>query len=108
MISFAIWFTIDPTPTLPEDTTDFHSVSALDNSNNKNGKNDEKKIHDAKHVCPECNSRSLTFEGTNAGKGKLIQTTTCACGFEWQEKWALSNWLWLKSSSPDDHWCSNR
>jgi hypothetical protein len=36
MISFAISFAIDPTPTLPEDTTDFHfSMSASDNSNNK-------------------------------------------------------------------------
>ena len=45
VISFAISFTIDPTPTGPEDTTDFHfSLSASDNSNNKNGKNDDKKI----------------------------------------------------------------
>jgi hypothetical protein len=36
MISFAISFAIDPTPTRPEDTTDFHfSMSASDNSNNK-------------------------------------------------------------------------
>jgi hypothetical protein len=39
MISFAISFTIDPTPTGPKDTTDFHfSLSASDNSNNKMGK----------------------------------------------------------------------
>ena len=109
VISFAISFTIDPTPTVPEDTTDFHfSLSASDNSNNKNGKNDDKKIHDTKHVCPKCNSGSLTFEGTNAGKGKLIHTITCTCGFEWQETWALSNWSWLKSLSPDHHWTSKR
>ena len=43
VITFAISFTIDPTPTVPEDTTDFHfSLSASDNSNNKYGKNDEK------------------------------------------------------------------
>jgi hypothetical protein len=73
--------TIDPTPTGPKDTTDFHfSLSASDNSNNKNGKNGERKIQDTKHVCPKCNSGSLTFEGTNAGKGKLIQIITCTCG----------------------------
>ena len=106
LISFATSFTIDPTPTGPEDTTDFHFfLSASDNSNNKNG---ERKIHNTKHVCPKCNSGSLTFEGTNTGNGKLIQTITCTCGFEWQETWILSNWFWLKSSSSDDHWTSNK
>jgi hypothetical protein len=91
MISFAISFAIDPTPTLPEDTTDFHfSMSASDNSNNKKM---------AKMVRGKFMTQS-TFV--------LIQTITCTCGFEWQETWILSNWLWLKSSSSDDHWSSNR
>ena len=78
---FLLSLTINPTPTVPEDTTDFHfSLSASDNSNNKNGKNGERKIHDTNHVCHKCNSGSLTFEGTNAGKGKLIQIITCTCG----------------------------
>jgi hypothetical protein len=107
VISLAIFFTIDPTPTVPEDTTDFHfSLSASDN--NKNAKNDVKKIQVTKHVCPKCISGSLTFEGTNAGEGKLIHTINCTCGFKWQEMWALTNWPWLKSSSPYDHWTSKR
>lgn len=110
MIALAISFTTDPTPTLPEDTTDLHiSLSAADNNNNKNGKNDQNKIQDIKHFCPKCNSGSLTFEGTGTQKGKLIQTVTCeTCGFEWQEAWTLPNWFWLKSSSPDEHWTSKR
>ncbi|MGI8831326.1 MAG: hypothetical protein ACR2IS_01670 [Nitrososphaeraceae archaeon] len=109
MISSAIAFTVNPTPTVPGDTSDLYfSLSAADNSNNKNSKNDEKRIQNTKHACPRCNSGSLTFEGTSAGNGKLIQTITCICGFEWQETWALSNWFWLKSSSSDDHWTSNR
>jgi hypothetical protein len=39
---FLLSLAIDPTPTVPEDTTDFHfPLSASDNSNNKNG---ERKI----------------------------------------------------------------
>jgi hypothetical protein len=71
-------------------------------------KNGERKIHDTKHVCPKCNSGSLTFEGTNAGKGELIQTITRTCSIKWQETWTLSSWCWLKSSSSHDHWISNK
>jgi hypothetical protein len=72
--------TIDPTPTVPDDTLTSIFLSASDNSNNKNGKNGERKFHDTSRVCHKCNSGSLTFEGTNAGKGKLIQIITCTCG----------------------------
>lgn len=31
-----------------------------------------------------------------------------ACDYEWQESWILPNWFWLKSSSPNNHWTSER
>ena len=31
-----------------------------------------------------------------------------ACDHEWQESWILPNWFWLKSSSPNNHWTSER
>jgi hypothetical protein len=30
------------------------------------------------------------------------------CDYEWQETWILPNWFWLKSSSPVNHWTSER
>ena len=84
-------------------------VTTTDNSNNKNGKNDDKKIHDSKHFCPICNSNMLSFEGLSTSHGELIQLVDCKiCSFEWQETWTLPNWLWLKSSQSDYHWTSDR
>jgi hypothetical protein len=85
IIVLGIFFTTDPTPTIAEDTTDMTSEDTTDmtsdrylydsttteNSNNKNGKNDGKKIQDLAHFCPLCNSNMLTFEGLSTSHGKL-------------------------------------
>ena len=112
VIALAICFTTDPTPTVAEDTTDksieryLHNTPSIDNNNDKN---DQKKKTDVKHSCPECNSHSLTFEGLSISEGKQIQFISCNdCSFEWQETWTLPNWFWLKLSSPDNHWTSER
>ncbi len=110
----AICFTLDPTPTIAEDTTDktierylyLCNTALTDNaSSDKNGQ----KNSDVKHFCPKCKSHSLTFEGLSIPEGKQIQLISCKdCGFEWQETWTLPNWFWLKSSSPNNHWTSER
>jgi DNA-directed RNA polymerase subunit M/transcription elongation factor TFIIS len=112
---FAICFTLDPTPTIAEDTTDktterylYLYNTALTDSNNSD-KNDQKKNSDVKHFCPKCKSHDLTFEGLNTYEGKRIQLIECAaCGYDWQEAWTLPNWFWLKSTSPNNHWTSER
>jgi DNA-directed RNA polymerase subunit M/transcription elongation factor TFIIS len=110
----AICFTLDPTPTIAEDTTDkiidrqpcnLHFTHNNNNSDNS----DQKKNVDLKHFCPNCKSSSLTFEGLSTYDGKQIQIINCEiCGYEWQESWTLPNWFWLKSSSPNCHWTSER
>jgi len=70
-IVLAICFTIDPTPTVIEDTTDktieryLYNTLLTDNSksNNNDDKKDKNKNVDLKHSCPRCSSHSLTFEG---------------------------------------------
>ena len=109
----AVCFTLDPTPTIAEDTTDKTIERYLLNgalTNNNNGdKGNEKENLDAKHFCPKCKSHSLAFEGLNTYGGKQIQLINCkACDYEWQETWTLPNWFWLKSTSPDNHWTSER
>jgi DNA-directed RNA polymerase subunit M/transcription elongation factor TFIIS len=111
---FAICFTSDPTPTIAEDTTDktgerylnlYNSALADNNNSDKNNQ----KNSDLKHFCPKCKSHSLTFEGLNTYKGEQIQLINCsACEYEWQETWILPNWFWIKSSSPNNHWTSER
>ena len=109
VISFAISFTIDPTPTVPRILPTFIFLCLLQTTAIiKMGKMMTRKFRTQSTFVHKCNSGSLTFEGTNSGSGKLIHTITCTCGFEWQETWALTNWFWLKSSSPDDHWTSKR
>ena len=110
----AICFTLDPTPTIAEDTTDktmeryLYNIQSTDHNNNDD-KNDQKKKAEVKHSCPKCSSHSLTFEGLSISEGKQIQFIGCNdCSFEWQETWTLPNWFWLKSSSPDNHWTSDR
>jgi transcription elongation factor Elf1 len=105
----AICFTLDPTPTVAEDTTDKIFERQLCNSHFTDNNNDQKKNADVKHFCPNCISHSLSFEGFSIDKGKLIQIINCkVCGYEWQETWVLPNWFWLKSSSSDNHWTSGR
>jgi DNA-directed RNA polymerase subunit M/transcription elongation factor TFIIS len=111
----AICFTLDPTPTIAEDTTDkiierylyLHNTALTDNTSSD--KNDQKKNSDVNHFCPKCKSQSLTFESLSISEGKQIQLINCkACDHEWQETWTLPNWFWLKSSSPHNHWTSER
>jgi DNA-directed RNA polymerase subunit M/transcription elongation factor TFIIS len=115
VIILAICFVIDPTPTVIEDMTDktiernLYNTVPLDNSDNYNYNNAQKKKVDPNHYCPKCNSHSLFFEGLDTAEGKRIQLIDCSeCNFEWQETWTLSNWFWLKSSSPENHWTSER
>jgi hypothetical protein len=110
VIILAICFVIDPTPTVTEDMTDktiernLYNTVSIDNY-----KNDEKKNVDVNHSCPKCSSHSLSFEGLDTFEGKRIQLIDCNdCNFEWQEMWSLPNWFWLKSSSPDNYWTSER
>src|SRR5215204_5097177 len=105
---FAICFAIDPTPTVIEDMTDktiesyLYNTASLDNNNNDNNKNVQKKYADVNHSCPKCKSHSLSFEGLDISKGKGIQMIDCNdCNFEKEEMWSLQNWFWLKSSAPD-------
>jgi DNA-directed RNA polymerase subunit M/transcription elongation factor TFIIS len=86
----AICFTLDPTPTIVEDTTDktieryFYLFNSTLTDNNNSDKGDQKKNSDVKHFCPKCKSHSLTFEGLS--EGKQIQLISCKdCNFEWQE-----------------------
>jgi hypothetical protein len=104
-IILAICFVTDPTPTVIEDMTDktieryLYNTISIDNYKNV----------DANHTCPKCSSRSLTFEGLDLAEGKRIHLINCNdCNFEWQEIWSLPNWYWIKSSSPDNHWASER
>jgi DNA-directed RNA polymerase subunit M/transcription elongation factor TFIIS len=118
VIMLAICFTIDPTQTIAEDMTDktieryLYNILSTDNNSNGNindDKKDQNKNVDVKHSCPRCNSHSLTFEGLSTSEGKVVQLINCkSCSFEWQETWTLPNWFWLKSSSPDNHWTSDR
>jgi hypothetical protein len=110
VIILAICFVIDPTPTVTEDMTDktiernLYNTVSIDNY-----KNDEKKNVDVNHSCPKCNSHSLSFKGLDTFEGKRIQLIDCNdCNFEWREMWSLPNWFWLKSSSPDNYWTSER
>lgn len=110
---FVICFILDPTPTIAEDITDKTGERYLYNTtptdSNNSDKNDQKKNSDVKHFCPKCRSHDLTFEGLNTYEGKQTQLIDCtACGYEWQETWTLPNWLWLKTTSPSNHWTSER
>ena len=109
----AVCFTLDPTPTIAEDTTDkiierqLYNIPFTDNNNND--KNEQKENVDVIHSCPRCKSHSLSFEGLNTHKGEQIQLIDCKiCGYEWQETWTLPNWFCLKSLSADSHWTSER
>src|SRR5688572_19638564 len=92
----AICFTLYPTPTIAEDTTDktieryFYLFNSALTDNNNSDKGDQKKNSDVKHFCPKCKLHSLTFEGLRIFEGKRIQLISCKdCNFEWQETWTL-------------------
>jgi hypothetical protein len=51
---FLLSLAIDPSLTVPEDTTDFHFLCLHQTTAIiKMAKNGERKIHDTKHVCPK-------------------------------------------------------
>jgi hypothetical protein len=101
-------FSIDPDTTLVADNTQklyYRDIVVTDDNKAKS----DKKIRYDKHLCPNCESHSLSFEGLNSTEGKQIQLINCKlCDYEWQETWILPNWFWLKSSSPVNHWTSER
>jgi DNA-directed RNA polymerase subunit M/transcription elongation factor TFIIS len=105
-----ILFSIDPDTTLVADNTQKLNYSYIVVTDDKLNKDKgDKKIQYDKHLCPNCKSYSLTFEGLKIHEGNQIQLINCrACGYEWQETWTLPNWFWLKSSSPNNHWTSER
>ena len=111
---FAICFTLDPTPTIAEDTTDkigdrnLYLFNTALTDKNDSEKNDQTKNSEVKHFCPKCKSHGLTFEKLSKVEGTQIQLINCHnCNYEWQETWTLPNWHWLKSSSPNNHWTSS-
>jgi hypothetical protein len=101
-------FSIDPDTTLVADNTQklyYRDIVVTDDNKAKS----DKKIRYDKHLCPNCESHSLSFEGLNSTEGKQIQLINCKlCDYEWQETWILPNWFWLKSSPPVNHWTSER
>jgi hypothetical protein len=105
-----IIFSIDPDTTLLADNTQklsYRDIVVTDDKLNKDRSN--KKIQNYKHLCPNCESHSLSFESLNTYEGKQIQLINCkSCDYKWQESWTLPNWFWLKSSSPNNHWTSER
>jgi DNA-directed RNA polymerase subunit M/transcription elongation factor TFIIS len=115
VILLAICFVVDPTPTVTDDMIDktiernLYNTVSLNKSNNDNNNDAQKKNVDANHSCPKCSSHGLSFEGLDLPEGKRIYLINCNdCNFEWQEMWSLPNWFWLKSSSPDKYWTSER
>jgi DNA-directed RNA polymerase subunit M/transcription elongation factor TFIIS len=105
-----IVFAIDPNTSLVADTyykQNYREIAASEDKFNKGKASNQ--IQSERHLCPRCESHSLSFEGLNIDKGKQIQLINCkVCDYEWQEIWKLPNWHWLKSSFPEDHWTSGR
>jgi hypothetical protein len=110
-----IVFSIDPDTSLVADNTfkqKFRDIAVFDDKLNKyKGKN---KIQNGEHLCPQCKSHFLTVQpiddmDIDKKGGQSIQSIKCRdCGSHWKETWTLPNWFWLKSSSLDNHWTSER
>jgi hypothetical protein len=105
-----ILFSIDPGTSLVADNAYKQNYRDIAVSEDKLKKDKTSyKIQNGEHHCPRCESHSLAFESLNTYEGKQIQLINCkTCEYEWQETWTLPNWFWLKSSSPDNHWTSER
>jgi hypothetical protein len=106
-----ILFSIDPdTSLVAADNVprqNYRDIASSDDKSNRDKSNN--KIQNGEHLCPVCQSNSLSFESINTYSGNQIQLINCkVCDYEWQETWILPNWFWLKSSSPDNHWTSQR
>jgi transcription elongation factor Elf1 len=106
-----ILFAIDPdTSLVAADAVYKQNYKGIATSEDKFNKDKaSSKIQNDRHLCPMCESYSLSFEGLNIDRGKQIQLINCkVCDYEWQETWKLPNWHLLKSSFPGDHWTSER
>jgi DNA-directed RNA polymerase subunit M/transcription elongation factor TFIIS len=106
-----IVFSIDPDTSLVIDNT--YKINYRDTASEIDDKRRDKSsnnsIQNDKHICLNCESLNLSFESLNTYSGKQIQLINCrVCDYEWQETWILPNWFWLKSSSPNNHWTSER
>jgi DNA-directed RNA polymerase subunit M/transcription elongation factor TFIIS len=106
-----ILFSIDPDTSLVADNNvlkqNYRDIVVSDDKSDKHKANHN--LQNGEHLCPVCQSNSLSFESLNTHKGNQIQLINCkVCDYEWQETWTLPNWYWLKSSSPDNHWTSER
>ena len=103
-------FSIDPETSLVAGNTyiiNYRDSAVIDD--NFKDKSSSKRIHDGNHFCPNCESIYLSFKSVSTSEGKQLQLITCrVCDDKWQEAWVLPNWFWLKLSSPDSHWTSER
>ena len=109
-----VLFSFDPNTSLVADNTykpNYRDIATSDDKSNKDKSNNE--IQNGERLCPQCKSHLLTNQpinteteqDTNTDRGQSVQSIKCRdCGFQWQETWRLPNWIWLKSSSPDNHW----
>lgn len=105
-----ILFSIDPDTSLVADNA--YKVNSRNSAvidDNFKDKSSNKRIHDGKHFCPNCESNYLSFKSLSTYEGRQLQLISCrVCDYSWGEAWILPNWFWLKLSSPDSHWTSER
>ena len=112
VLAVLIVFSIDPDTSLVIDNNykiNYRDTASEIDDKRRDKSSNNNRIQNDKHICPNCESLNLSFESLNTYSGKQIQLINCrVCGYEWQETWILPNWFWLKSSSPDNHWTSER
>jgi hypothetical protein len=109
-----VLFSFDPKTSLVAHYTykpNYRDIASSNYKSNKDKSNN--KIQNCERPCPQCKSLFLTAQpiniateqDINTDQGQSVQSIKCRnCGFQWQETWRLPNWIWLKSSSPDNHW----
>jgi hypothetical protein len=107
-----IIFSIDPDTSLVADNAykiNYRDTASEIDDKRRDKSSNNSRIQNDKHICPNCESFNLSFESLNTHLGKQIQLINCrVCNYEWQETWILPNWFWLKSSSSNNHWTSER
>ena len=105
VLAVLILFSVDPKTSLVADYVHKQNYKISVVPDDK--RNTSYKLQNGEHICPKCESHSLSFKALNAYEGKQIQLISCkTCDFEWQETWTLPNWFWIKSSLLDNHWTS--
>jgi DNA-directed RNA polymerase subunit M/transcription elongation factor TFIIS len=110
VLAVLILFSIDPETSLVAEYVHKQNYKDIVVSDGKFDKRKTNyKIQNGEHLCPKCESHSSSFQALNTCEGQQIQLISCkTCDFEWQETWTLPNWFWIRSSSPDNHWTSER